>query len=294
MDRLIGSQASHERIHIHGNEDVSFILTHDPGSFVPLHWHLDIELIFLLSGQLAVLVSGQDFNLGSGDILLVNSKTLHQTKCTAGNQAILLQIPYPFLKKYIPDVDDHFFRINSARSDEQQADSLDLIRIRLMEMKRLREAADNDSRLLFTARLFELLHMMNQNFKVRAGGSKLSIQSKNLKRLEKVFEYSQNHYREPITIPEISNEIGLQPEYFCRFFKKHMGMTYLAYLNDIRLSHIYQDLILTDCPICHLLEQHGYSNTKGFRRLFRQHFNKTPTEIRQEAGRAGESYMSNS
>ena len=39
------------------------------------------------------------------------------------------------------------------------------------------------------------------------------------------------------------------PKYFCRFFKKCMGTTFLEYQNDIRISHIYQDLVSTNDKI---------------------------------------------
>lgn len=83
------------------------------------------------------------------------------------------------------------------------------------------------------------------------------------------------------TIEEISQVAHLRPEYFCRFFKKHMGCTYLEYLNTIRLANIYQDLLLTDYPISQLLELHGFTNYKLFRRMFHDHFHDTPRVIRK-------------
>jgi len=35
-------------------------------------------------------------------------------------------------------------------------------------------------------------------------------------------------------------------DYFCRYFKKQTGSTFLEYLNLIRLSHIHKDLLTTD------------------------------------------------
>jgi len=59
-----------------------------------------------------------------------------------------------------------------------------------------------------------------------------------------------------------------------------MGVTYLQYLNEIRLSHIYQDLITTELPIQEILELHGFTNYKLFRKVFAQKFQMTPSEIR--------------
>ena len=61
-----------------------------------------------------------------------------------------------------------------------------------------------------------------------------------------------------------------------------MEITFLEYQNELRLSYIYQDIISTDDPIKDILERHGFSNYKLFRRIFYDHFEATPTEIRKK------------
>ena len=73
----------------------------------------------------------------------------------------------------------------------------------------------------------------------------------------------------------------LQPEYFCRKFKQYMGQTYLEYLNDVRISHIYKDLINTNDTLCSILETHGFTNTKLFYRIFKEKFKCTHKHIRK-------------
>ena len=60
-----------------------------------------------------------------------------------------------------------------------------------------------------------------------------------------------------------------------------MGITFLEYQNELRLSYIYQDIISTDDSIKDILERHGFTNYKLFRRTFFEHFEATPTEIRK-------------
>lgn len=74
----------------------------------------------------------------------------------------------------------------------------------------------------------------------------------------------------------------LQPTYFCRMFKKYMGVTFLEYQNELRLSKIYQDLLHTDDPVNEILERHGFTNYKLFRRMFQEHFGDTPLHVRKK------------
>ena len=84
-----------------------------------------------------------------------------------------------------------------------------------------------------------------------------------------------------MSIDDISKVAGFQPKYFCRFFKKHMGLTFLEYLCELRLSYIYHDLLATDIPLYQILETHGFTNYKLFRRTFNNRFNCTPSDIRK-------------
>lgn len=59
-----------------------------------------------------------------------------------------------------------------------------------------------------------------------------------------------------------------------------MGQTYLEYLNDVRISYIYKDLINTDNTLCSISEILVFSNYKLFYKLFKKKFNCTPNEIK--------------
>jgi AraC-like DNA-binding protein len=61
-----------------------------------------------------------------------------------------------------------------------------------------------------------------------------------------------------------------------------MGLTFLEYQNEVRLSHIYQDLISTQDTLQSILERHGFTNYKLFRRIFSEHFHATPLQVRKQ------------
>ena len=61
-----------------------------------------------------------------------------------------------------------------------------------------------------------------------------------------------------------------------------MGITYTNYLNDLRLSKIRDDLVDTDLPVKLILEKHGFSNYKLFRKMFSETFGCTPTTYRKK------------
>ena len=148
-------------------------------------------------------------------------------------------------------------------------------------MQLLTDLQPDGAVLRFNSLLFEILFQLYHNFCTEAPKKDTVQHSRNLERLEPVLQYIASNYNRPISLEEISGVAILQPKYFCRFFKKCMGVTFLEYQNEIRLSKIYKDVTSTSDKISDILERHGFTNYKLFRRMFSERFHATPTEIRK-------------
>jgi AraC-like DNA-binding protein len=98
-----------------------------------------------------------------------------------------------------------------------------------------------------------------------------------------IIDYVKEHYAEPITLKNAAALVSLNQEYFCRFFKKNMGTTFLDYLNEERMSHIYRDVIDTNNSITQILDTHGFTNYKLFIRMFREKYGCTPIKKRKQS-----------
>lgn len=59
----------------------------------------------------------------------------------------------------------------------------------------------------------------------------------------------------------------------------------MEYLNEVRISHIYQDLLTTNDTLQDILGRHGFTNYKLFRKVFFAHFNAAPSQIRKRLTR---------
>ena len=235
---------SYEIISTLESTGVHFRTSIDPGSYVPAHLHHAIEIIYLLEGSLTVTMESSIREYHAGECILINSDIIHSTKCTAPNKAILFQIPLSFLSMYLPDADQLVFNLENPED---------------------------------SAILFQLFH----NFSIRVVHGNQTQRDKDRARLDTILNYIRKNYDRHISIEEIAGVAYLQSGYFCRFFKKCMGITFLEYQNELRLSYIYQDILSTDDSIKDILERHGFTNYKLFRRMFFEHFEMTPTEVRK-------------
>lgn len=275
-------EISHEIINAPVDTNVKFRTSTDPGSYIPMHWHRAVEIIYMQEGSLDVTVESENFTIQKGDCIVINGNVLHSTKCTSPNTAILLQIPLDFMEKYIPDLGQLIFLFDFRTKDQRQQTKQAMFKTILEQLQIINNVRPDGYLLRFNSLIFELLFQLYHNFAVKILQSNTSQKKKDMNRLEPVLDYISKHYREPISLNEIAEVASLQTGYFCRFFKKKMGITFLEYQNEYRLSFIYRDLITTRDPVHVILEQHGFTNYKLFRRMFLEHFGNTPTQIRKQ------------
>lgn len=271
----------HENDRITDGFDIFFWIFNDASSFVAAHWHRAIEMMYIMEGEVTVTINTQETILLPGDVYLIDSSVIHSTKSIHGNRAILIQLPYEMLKKYIPDIDNLNFAFDCHTGNPIiHTKILKLINV-IKEMQIIFEVNPKGGILRFNSLVFELLYQLYHNFSIPIPDTDLRKDQKHFDRMKLVMDYMNSHYHRPLSLDEIADVACFQKEYFCHFFKKNMGKTCLEYLNEIRLSHVYQDLISTDLPLKTILEKNGFTNYKLFRQLFYKNFHVTPGEYRK-------------
>ena len=271
-----------EHISVPKNTGVMFRTSVDSGSYVPSHWHPAIEIIYMLEGELFITENAVTRRLSAGRCTLINSGVIHATKCTARNKAILFQIPVDFISLYIPDIGTRVFTLDDPGGNPIRQTKTDIFKETLQKMQVANDIRPEGFLLRFNSLLFEVLFQLYHNFSTIVFRSGKTQREKDFSRLTDILAYTAQNYTRPISIDEIAAVAFLDPGYFCRFFKKQMGSTFLEYQNELRLSHIYHDLLTTNDLIQTILERHGFTNDKLFRRMFRERFEKTPSQVRRE------------
>lgn len=273
----------YEVLPIDSRKQVRFYTSIDKGSYVAPHWHDALEILYMEEGALTVQDDTGITEMRPGDCILINANVVHSTKCINPNRAIVFQIPLKLLDVYLPNVNLLRFRLNNQKTDDPR----DLTKIQQFVDKITRMQYINDEKpdaglLLFHGLLCEAMFQLYHDFSYKIYDPKEKRHLKDIERLTPLLDYVNEHYVAHISIEEAASFVGFEPRYFCRFFKQKMGLTFLEYQNDIRLSRIVRDLLDTEEPIRDILERHGFTNYKLFRRVFRERFQMTPTELRKE------------
>ena len=249
------TQYTHEEVQTESAIHVKFMIYEDSNHLVTEHWHRSMEVVYLYEGEMDVTINSRKYKLLSGDFIVINSADIHATQCYEHAKVLLLQIPFDFLQHAIPDYDNIRFDMdknmtkNSDLSDSRTSDALLKLRQILTSMGSLYEEKPQGYSLRFSSLLYDFLYTLVIHYQVSIDSTAKIQSQKNLKRLEPVIHYVKKHYKEVISLEEASSLAALNPEYFCRFFKKNMGTTFTTYVNSVRLAHVCEDLKNTDYNI---------------------------------------------
>ena len=241
MEKIL-TPTNYERIPFSDKTNVRFYTSVDPGSYVAPHWHDALEMIYMQEGELKVIVENKVRELRENQCMLIGSNQIHATLCTKPNRAVVLQIPEGFMEKFIPDTKYLEFMIQDPADTPLRQSEIEKLKQTLSKMQALEDSEIDGLVLRFNSLLFEALFQLYQNFSAEADKSDFTRRNKNLEKLKPVLDYVTENYNRAISIREIAEVAMFEPKYFCRFFKKCMGMTFLKYQNEIRLSKKYEDI----------------------------------------------------
>lgn len=107
------------------------------------------------------------------------------------------------------------------------------------------------------------------------------IFSKNLEKINKVYEYVFQHIQEGIKLDEAAAILNMAPSSFCRFFKKKTDLTFMEYVKRVRVGIAAKLLAETDRQITQICFESGYNNLANFNHYFKNIMGKTPSEYRK-------------
>ncbi len=252
-----------------------------PGGYHPLHWHEELELLFPLNGDASVTIDGETYQLRRRQLLAIESGQVHSTN-TYSDQLMLLciHISKRLLERYLPDIE--LFRLHCIPdeiTDQQFPEYLNLCQMAEM-LTRLYIEEASAGLLESEGIILQILARLIRYFSVRSGPELSSADMQARQRLRDIITYVGEHFQEPISLQDGADLLGLNKEYFCRFFKKHMGLSFLNYINEIRVTHIYQEIQNTDASITEIMEANGFTNQKLFNKTFKEIYGCTPSAVR--------------
>ncbi len=97
--------------------------------------------------------------------------------------------------------------------------------------------------------------------------------------LRQVVSHIFRTYDQPLRLSQLARRCGMSPYHFCRYFRRHLGVSPLRFVLQVRLEAARQLLAETRLPPSVVAPMVGFSNYRHFRSLFQKRFGTLPTKV---------------
>ncbi len=102
-------------------------------------------------------------------------------------------------------------------------------------------------------------------------------------RISTIYNYVMQHYHREITLEEISAAAYMTPPAFCRYFKKHTGVTFVSFVNEVRVNEACKKLLGGKYEsVAEVAYHSGFNSITNFNRVFKSIVGKSPREYAAE------------
>lgn len=257
------------------------IQVNQASTYAPAHWHEALELLLFVQGSVTCKFSHSTFHSRVGDICLINSHDIHETRCSHNTAYLVVHILPSVMCRYMPDFDKLSFSLRFDPDDPEKTAALEELRGHMERIYFLHQTPETTGALEIHARLFDVVRILVTYFSEPMAPEETTRRKSDMTRLQSLLEYTRVHHAEELSLDFAADSMGLNRAYFCRLFKKNMGVSYLTYLNQIRATAVCRELETSDDPISAIGERHGFTNPKMLGQYFRELYGCTPSEKRK-------------
>lgn len=244
------------------------------------HLHQDMEMIYILKGDVEVFLDNKSYMLSENDFILINTNKKHWIK--SGNNSVLglrFLIDYQMLTEYMK-TNQLLFWCNTVTDNDESYTLLRKIMDQILSLY-FNEVEAEEFRI--RSLMNEMLYLLTSNFMVKTDMQKMVLQKdEEDARIIEIRNYILNHYQKQLSLNDLAERMHLSSAHLSRYIKQNFGISFLDYLNNVRLFHAVDDLVYSNKKIINIAIDNGYPTPTAFNKAFRDCYQMTPTEYRNK------------
>ena len=256
---------------------------------IAAHWLEEIEVIIVLDGSCDYRINLDSFVINKGDILIIDSQSLHSLTYIPSKNMTWASFVFNInmlkssntdgaLLKYIAPLLNHEHQLPIILKDN--IDCYSKIFDVIEDIIYCYYEKDIAYELELKSLLFKFFSLLYKNDLIKKHQSKNNLTINTTDKIKLVLNYINDHYSEDISINTLAELCEYSEYHFMRFFKKHIGLTCVQYINNLRLEKSSILLTSTNNAIMDVSLEVGFDNLSYFNKLFKRKYNLTPKEFR--------------
>lgn len=281
------------KIHLQHNH--TFNIRHDvvPYFYNKLHFHPEIELIYIIEGDGRQFIGENVFHFKKGDMMLVGANVPHLWRADERffkKDATLTMQAY--VLHFLPDCLGDFF-LNLP----ENKDIYDLIFHQAPLSVRIKDTckekvvhcmqslltASESRRIILLLEILSTITTEKDATRTICNHPVLFDKAKRDEgdKMNQIYQYILNNFHHEITLNQMAKIAHMTPNAFCRYFKSRIKKTFSGFLMEVRIGHAAKLLAETNKSVADICFESGFNNFSNFNRHFKLITHKTPLHHRK-------------
>lgn len=252
-----------------------------PG-FKVMHYHQEVQLIFLFSGKIHFTNIENQLDLHPGQGLIINSNTIHLIEPSEDYHYISFKFSEELLKSHsFPEVnqvitklchhpDFNFLLLEPTCIWQKQ------LLVLLTDLYNVQDSTKDYFHFEVLTLLYQFWLTLIKNLKL----SHTTVDSLSSNRLTLFLHFIEQHYQEDITLNDIAKSANVSISECLRVFKNSLSVSPHHYLINYRLKKSCALLSNTTIPISKIATTVGFNHSSHFGKAFKKKMKVTPKHYR--------------
>lgn len=242
-----------------------------------LHWHKELEFVYMIDGVLDAKISGENIQIKSGEFYFCNSEEIHITSAPDKDK-VIKYIVVLLSNEYMRSFCDQIDRIQFKIKEESRCKISDMLR----QLVSIMESGDEYKLLKVNAVFMNIYHLLLTECAVEKKNLLPINMPDNFAYAKTIIEYIGCNYTENINLKDMADLVGLTSSYFSKYFKNITGTNFTQYLNSVRLEHALNEMLFKGQTVTKAAMNNGFPNVKSFIEICKKIYGCTPMEYKKQ------------
>lgn len=278
----------------HGNHAFPLLISYEKlsnyetGAFL-WHWHPEVEISLIQTGEMLYKVNHCTYHLKKGDILFGNANVLHSGYMIQNQDCHYISITFdPKLiygfqqsiinQKYVEPLTQDF-SLPAIHFDFTQSWHTSI----LESILRIVEKSEQKPDFFEVDITVELLSLWKTILAHRSPSVAYAAHDKiAFDRIRMIIGYIEKNYRDKISLEEVAGQIHLCTSECSRLFKTYMNVSLFTFLQEYRIEKSLDYLMDSSYSITDVASMAGYSDSNYYSKVFAKIKGCSPRQYRKE------------
>ncbi len=245
----------------------------------PLHYHQDIEFVYVLKGEIRLKNGSCQYLLKEGDIFTNAGHEVHSLLATEKENIVaLIQISTHYFSQYFPSLSKACYRTYSNKPGTKRHDHL---REKLLQILLAYEIKSFNYKSECTYLIADIIKYLDKYFNLFVFENDMVVNFESgdqtiTERISRIITYIYQYYADKISLKDFAEMEHLSEFYISHLIKDCTGMSFREFLCFARVEWSEIELLDTNKKISQIARDVGFSATSYYKKYFYKWFKRTP------------------